>query len=106
MAGEISGTGPDGKPDWHVREVLIAQRGQRCEQCGWAELNPTSGRVPLHVDHISGDRARNRPEDLRLLCPNCHSLTPTYQHLNNKNVSPIRRKAGRRYRETWLSSAS
>ncbi|HEY1428246.1 MAG TPA: hypothetical protein VGF18_01645 [Candidatus Tumulicola sp.] len=30
------------------------------------------------MDHINGVPNDNRPENLRMLCPNCHSLTPTY----------------------------
>jgi hypothetical protein len=102
VAGDESGTTPEGKPDLRVRQALVFLRGQRCEECGWAKINPVSQRVPLHADHITGDRSKNRPEDVRLLCPNCHSLTPTYQYLNNPKVTPIRKNAGRRYREIWI----
>lgn len=102
QAGENSGTREDGSPDWRVRQALVLLRGQRCEECGWAEVNPVSGRVPLHVDHVDGDRTKNRPEDVRLLCPNCHALTPNYQHLNNPRVQPVRQKQSRRYQEVWL----
>jgi hypothetical protein len=104
LSGEISGTRPDGKPDWHVRQALVLIRGQRCEECGWNKINPVSGRVPLHVDHLTGDRSRNRADEVRLLCPNCHSLTSNYQHLNNPAVNPVRTNPGRRYREIWLDS--
>ncbi|MFD6354496.1 HNH endonuclease [Nocardia tengchongensis] len=104
LSGEQSGTTLDGKPDHRIRQALVQLRGQACEECGWDRVNPVSKRVPLHVDHITGDRARNRPDELRLLCPNCHSLTTNYQHLNNPEVAPIRKDPGRRYRETWLRS--
>lgn len=106
VSGEISGTTAAGQPDHRVRPALVSLRGQRCEECEWDKVNPVSGRVPLHMDHVHGDRSRNRPEDVRLLCPNCHSLTPNYQHLNNPNVGPIRKNPGRRYKEIWLSSTT
>ena len=40
--------------------------------------------IPLELDHINGVSNDNRIENLRLLCPNCHSLTPTYRG-KNKN---------------------
>lgn len=104
QSGEISGTLPDGKPDWRVRQALVLTRGQRCEECGWNKVNPASGRVPLHMDHTTGDRSRNRPDEVRLLCPNCHSLTTNYQHLNNPAVRPRRANPSRRHKEIWLDS--
>ena len=44
------------------------------------------GRIPLELDHINGDRHDNRIKNLRILCPNCHSLQPTHRGRNmNKN---------------------
>jgi Zn finger protein HypA/HybF involved in hydrogenase expression len=54
----------------------------RCQQCG---LNEWRGEAPnVHIDHINGVRDDHRLENLRMLCPNCHSQTPTYGGRNTK----------------------
>lgn len=55
-------------------------REHRCEGCGLDEWR--AGPIPLELDHVNGDRSDNRLENLRLLCPNCHALTPTYRGRN------------------------
>ena len=54
-----------------------------CELCGWAKKS-IDGRIPLELDHINGDHYDNRIENLRILCPNCHSLQPTHRGRNKK----------------------
>ena len=54
-----------------------------CEQCGWAKMSE-DGRLPLELDHINGVRTDNRLENLRILCPNCHSLQLTHRGRNIK----------------------
>ena len=53
----------------------------RCELCDWAKTT-SEGRLPLELDHINGDRQDNRLENLRILCPNCHSLQSTHRGKN------------------------
>ncbi len=55
----------------------------KCEECGWAKMSK-DGRFPLELDHINGDSKDNRLVNLRILCPNCHSLKPTHRGLNRK----------------------
>lgn len=56
---------------------------RKCELCGWCEVS-IDGRIPVELDHINGDHADNRIENLRILCPNCHSLQTTHRGLNKK----------------------
>ncbi|MFH1454881.1 MAG: HNH endonuclease signature motif containing protein [bacterium] len=65
------------------RLFLNGLKNKKCEECGWAKLSK-DGRIPLELDHINGNHRDNRLENLRILCPNCHSLKPTYRG-KNKN---------------------
>jgi hypothetical protein len=52
--GEVSGSiGKGGyKIINRVRKYLLIKNNYKCSQCGWGEINPYSGKVPLEVDHI------------------------------------------------------
>ena len=66
-----------------LRRFIIRNLGiEACMGCGWAKRHPITGRVLVEVEHKDGDWRNNKPENLTLLCPNCHSLTPTYRGLN------------------------
>lgn len=67
---------------WHgsgFKNRLIRE-GILTEQCVKCKIGPiwNGEKLVLHLDHISGKRNDNRLENLRLLCPNCHSQTDTY----------------------------
>jgi 5-methylcytosine-specific restriction endonuclease McrA len=55
-------------------------RPYECSMCG---INEWQGhKLSLDLDHIDGDTFNNDLENLRYLCPNCHSTTPTYRGRN------------------------
>jgi len=59
-----------------IRRLLKLGWEYECAACGIVEWR--GRRLKLHLDHCNGVSNDNRFENLRLLCPNCHSQTPTY----------------------------
>lgn len=61
----------------------MEESNYKCSRCGWAEVNQYNNKIHLEIDHIDGtlDSVKS---NLRVLCPNCHSLTPTYKVLNRQ----------------------
>lgn len=60
-----------------------------CTECGLKD-NWNGKIIILDLDHINGINSDNRLENLRFLCPNCHSQTPTYKGRNkNKGVKLV-----------------
>lgn len=49
----------------------------QCSNCNHVEWMGVP--IPLELEHIDGDRSNNSLQNLKLLCPNCHALTPTFR---------------------------
>ena len=73
---------------------LVEKYGERCLLCGWNQRSQYTNRVPLEIDHIDGNADNNSEGNLRLLCPNCHALTPSFRNLNKGK--------GRSWRKNYL----
>jgi 5-methylcytosine-specific restriction endonuclease McrA len=65
-----------------IQEGLLATSCASCNLSDWL-----GGPIPLELDHVDGNRLNNNLSNLRLLCPNCHALTPTYR---GKNIPRLR----------------
>lgn len=84
-AGKEHGLQRLGVVSTHIKRYLREKYGNKCCLCGWAKTNLTTGIVPLVADHIDGNWRNNVETNLRLICPNCDSLSPTYAGANRGN---------------------
>ena len=68
----------DDLPLAEKRRRVLAQQNGRCLWCGISEWR--NAPLTLELDHINGNDKDNSYINLRILCPNCHSQTPTFRH--------------------------
>ncbi len=85
IEGKVHGLQSIGVVSIHVKNYLRDKFKNKCCLCGWSKTNPKTGLVPLVADHIDGNWRNNVESNLRLICPNCDSLTPTYGGSNRGN---------------------
>jgi hypothetical protein len=77
-----------------IREGVLESR---CGECGISEWQ---GRpLSLVLDHLNGVNNDHRRDNLRLLCPNCHSLTDTFAGRNKGKLLSTRQAAMRLSRD-------
>lgn len=76
---------------WHTKKKrVLEEQGGSCADCS---LSTWRGeKLILEIEHIDGDRFNNERQNLKAICPNCHSLTTTWR--GRKNVG--RQDQGRR----------
>lgn len=56
----------------------------KCMKCGWSMKSPGNKYSNCELNHIDGNKYNHNLNNLELLCPNCHSLTPTFRARNKK----------------------
>lgn len=75
-----------------LRDFLIMDRGYQCEGCKLSVWKDQP--IPLSVHHEDGNASNNDPDNISLLCLNCHGITPNYGR-KNKN-------SARKYRQAFV----
>ena len=95
--GTLSGSTPNGNLAVFARRYMLEEAGYKCSKCSWDEVNPIvgHGKPILTIDHIDGNFTNNKYENLKVLCYNCHTLTPTFGALNIGNGPEDRVYTGR-----------
>ncbi|MDX2543724.1 HNH endonuclease signature motif containing protein [Streptomyces sp. WI04-05B] len=74
----------------HLRRALDDRDVPRtCDTCHVGDVWQ-GRRLVLEIDHINGDWLDNRQENLRYLCPSCHSQTKTFANRSHRLPSPRR----------------
>ena len=76
----------------HLRKRLIDENilENKCYICGIINWNDKY--ISLHLDHINGNNLDHRLENLRILCPNCHSQTDTFGSKNKTKYCNNRKR--------------
>lgn len=77
------------------RLVTSGLKEDRCEECGISAWLRQPLRLELH--HVNGEHTDNRLENLRILCPNCHSVAEAILRRLRRRI-PIGRENGPRTR--------
>jgi hypothetical protein len=72
-----------------IREWLSEKNGYQCSCCGISEWQNKP--ITLWVDHIDGDASNNKPDNFKLICPNCDSQQDTF---GAKNYGKGRKSRG------------
>jgi Zn finger protein HypA/HybF involved in hydrogenase expression len=70
-----------------IRLIKEGFKPDECEVCGIDKW--LGNKISLELDHIDGDKHNHKYNNLRIVCPNCHSQTSTYR---GKNIGANRQK--------------
>lgn len=76
-------------PNW-VKHYLSEKHGYKCSVCSLTDWHGEE--IILECDHIDGNPHNNVPDNLRLICPNCHSQTHSFKGRNAGNGRTTRYK--------------
>ncbi len=85
--GNLNGKKGKSQTSSHIKKYILEKQNNVCLLCG---ISSWQGKqITLELDHIDGNSDNNIENNLRCICPNCHSQTPTYKA---KNIGKGKRK--------------
>jgi hypothetical protein len=77
-----------GIPPEVAKKWISEQQNHKCLMCGISDWN--SKPITFQFDHIDGNPDNNTKDNIRMLCPNCHSQTDTFGVKNKKSKNTQR----------------
>lgn len=66
-----------------MKKRIVLEQNGKCNKCGLSEW--LGEKIPLELEHIDGNHSNWERNNLEVLCPNCHAMTPTWRGRNQKN---------------------
>ena len=85
-----------GMPRLWIREFILQRQNGLCNICNMPQVW-NKNHLVFVLDHINGDNGDNSSSNLRMICPNCDSQTPTFKSRNKGKG----RKYDREYRKEY-----
>lgn len=82
LSGEWDGTQRNNPELSNTIRIYLLEKYQSCQRCSFSTTHPDDNKPILEVNHINGNGYDHRPENLEILCPNCHALTSSYRGRN------------------------
>jgi hypothetical protein len=67
-----------------LRIRVFLEQGEKCNKCKLSEW--LGVKIPFELEHIDGNHHNNERSNVEALCPNCHSLTPTWRGRNKSTT--------------------
>lgn len=71
-----------GKFPQFAKDYIFEQQGHKCGICGIKDWNGQP--IVFQADHIDGNPDNLKPDNIQVICPNCHSQTDTWGKKSNK----------------------